>query len=89
MTMCLETASLPLLQQVIGYIYASTFQKYINERVQTHTQASFLGISSEDTLINILSHQSRYIDPRALSRYDDLSENKRAKLSNHPKILKL
>lgn len=28
LTMCAETASLPLLQQVIGHIYASTSQKY-------------------------------------------------------------
>lgn len=64
-------------------MYASTFQKYINERVQNHIQASFLGIPSEDALMNILSHQSRYIDPRALSKYDDLLESKRATLANH------
>jgi ElaB/YqjD/DUF883 family membrane-anchored ribosome-binding protein len=86
---CSETASLPLLQQVMGHVYASTFQKYMNERVQTHVQASFLGIPSEDALMNILSHQSRYIDPRAPSKYDDLPESKRSKLSNHPEILKL
>ncbi|CAG7936683.1 unnamed protein product [Penicillium nalgiovense] len=84
-----KTASLPLLQQVMGHVYASTFQKYMNERVQTHVQASFLGIPSEDALMNILSHQSRYIDPRAPSKYDDLPEGKRSKLSNHPEILKL
>ncbi|KAJ6098842.1 hypothetical protein N7467_000377 [Penicillium canescens] len=43
-----KTASLPLLQQVTGHVYASTFQKYMNERVQTYVQASFLGIPSED-----------------------------------------
>jgi hypothetical protein len=61
----------------------------MNERVQTHVQASFLGIPSEDALMNILSHQSRYIDPRAPSRYDDLPEIKRATLLNHPEILSL
>lgn len=73
----------------MGHVYASTFQKYMNERVQTHVQASFLGIPSEDALMNILSHQSRYIDPRAPSTYDDLPESKRATLANHPEIVSL
>ncbi|OOQ83285.1 hypothetical protein PEBR_35308 [Penicillium brasilianum] len=59
---------------MMGHVYASTFQKYMNERVQTYVQASFLGIPLEDALMNILSHQSRYIDPRAPSTYDDLLE---------------
>lgn len=29
----------------MGHVYASTFQKYMDERVQTHVQAAFLGIS--------------------------------------------
>ncbi|KAI2791759.1 hypothetical protein POX_c04637 [Penicillium oxalicum] len=84
-----KTASLPLLQQVMGHVYASTFQKYMNQRVQSHVQAAFLGIPSEDALMNILSHQSRYIDPRAPSKYDDLSEAARTSLSNHPEISRL
>lgn len=48
----------------MGHVYASTFQIYMNQRVQSHVQAAFLGIPSEDALMNILSHQSRYIDPQ-------------------------
>jgi hypothetical protein len=73
----------------MGHVYASTFQKYMNQRVQTHVQAAFLGLPSEDALMNILSHQSRFIDPRAPSSYNDLPENKRASLSNHPEIILL
>jgi ElaB/YqjD/DUF883 family membrane-anchored ribosome-binding protein len=73
----------------MGHVYASTFQKYMNQRVQTDVQAAFLGIPSEDALMNILSHQSRYIDPRAPSKYDDLCEAARTSLSNHPEIVRL
>ncbi|KAJ5340181.1 hypothetical protein N7541_009305 [Penicillium brevicompactum] len=84
-----KTAPLPLLQQVMGHVYASTFQTYMNQRVQSHVQAAFLGIPSEDALMNILSHQSRYIDPRAPSHYDDLPATTRASLSTHPEIVGL
>ena len=73
----------------MGHVYASTFQKYMNQRVQTHVQAAFLGLPSEDALMNILSHQSRFIDPRAPSKYDDLPEKNRASLTNHPEIIRL
>lgn len=39
--------------------------------------------------MNILSHQSRYIDPRARSKYDDLPQAARTSLSNHPEIVRL
>ncbi|KAJ6057049.1 hypothetical protein N7460_000323 [Penicillium canescens] len=84
-----KTAPLPLLQQVMGHVYASTFQTYMNQRVQCHVQAAFLGIPSEDALMNILSHQSRYIDPRAPSHYEDLSATTQATLSTHPEIITL
>lgn len=87
--LCSETAPLPLLQQVMGHIYASTFQAYMNQRVQCHVQAAFLGIPSEDALLNILSHQSRYIDPRAPSHYEDLPATTRESLSTHPEIVSL
>jgi hypothetical protein len=51
----------------MGYVYASTFLKYIKKGVQTHVQASFLGIPSEAALMKILSHQVRYIYPRTQS----------------------
>lgn len=73
----------------MGHVYASTFQIYMNQRVQSHVQAAFLGIPSEDALMNILSHQSRYIDPRAPSHYDDLPATTRASLSTHPEIVGL
>jgi hypothetical protein len=73
----------------MGYVYASTFQTYMNQRVQSHVQAAFLGIPSEDALMNILSHQSRYIDPRAPAHYDDLPASTRASLSTHPEIVGL
>jgi hypothetical protein len=73
----------------MGHVYASTFQKYMNQRVQTHVQAAFLGLPSEDALMNILSHQSRFIDPRAPSKYDDLPESKRATILDHPEIVRL
>ncbi|KAG0161261.1 hypothetical protein PDIDSM_8795 [Penicillium digitatum] len=72
-----------------GPCNASTFQTYMNQRVQSHVQAAFLGIPSEDTLMNILSHQSRYIVPRAPSHYDDLPATTRASLSTHPEIVGL
>ncbi|KAJ5313359.1 uncharacterized protein N7443_000243 [Penicillium atrosanguineum] len=50
---------------------------------------AFLGLTSEDALMSILSHQSRFIDPRAPSKYNNLPKNKRASLSNHPKITRL
>jgi hypothetical protein len=73
----------------MGHVYTSTFQKYMNQRVQTHVQAAFLGLPSEDALMNILSHQSRFIDPRAPSKYDNLPESKRATISDHPEIVRL
>lgn len=39
--------------------------------------------------MNILSHFSGYIDPCALSKYDDLCEATRNLLSDHPKIVRL
>ncbi|CAG7991807.1 unnamed protein product [Penicillium salamii] len=48
---------------VKSHVYTSTFQTYINQCVQSYIQATFLRIPSEDTLIKILSHQSRYINP--------------------------
>ncbi|KAJ5111419.1 hypothetical protein N7532_001954 [Penicillium argentinense] len=84
-----KTASLPLLQHVMGHAYASTFQAYMNQRVQSHVQAAFLGLPSEDALMNILSHQSRYIDPRAPSRYDDLPEAERKTFSDDSGIKRL
>jgi hypothetical protein len=39
--------------------------------------------------MNILSYQSRYINPRALSKYDDLLETKRATLLNYSEIASL
>ena len=41
----------------MGHAYASTFQKYMNQQVQSHVQAAFLGVPSEDALMNILSQQ--------------------------------
>lgn len=67
LTICAEAASLTLLQQVMGYVYARTFQKYMNKGVQTLIQASSLGIPSEDALMNILSHQVHYLNPRTPS----------------------
>ncbi|KAJ5993062.1 hypothetical protein N7451_008786 [Penicillium sp. IBT 35674x] len=84
-----KTASLPLLQQVMGHAYASTFQKYMNQRVQTHVQAAFLGVPSQDALMNIVSHQSRYIDPRAPSHYEDLSTTAKQTWRDHPEIVQL
>ncbi|KAJ5098773.1 hypothetical protein N7532_005774 [Penicillium argentinense] len=84
-----KTASLPLLQQVMGHAYASTFQKYMNQRVQSHVQAAFLGLPSEDALMNIFNHQSRYIDPGAPSRYDDLPEAERKTFSDDSGIKRL
>jgi Protein of unknown function (DUF3435). len=66
----------------------ATFKIY-DQRIQTHVQAAFLGIPSEDALMNILSHRSRYIDPRAPSKYDDLSEAARTSLFDHPEIIRL
>ncbi|KAJ5982359.1 hypothetical protein N7451_012459 [Penicillium sp. IBT 35674x] len=79
----------PLLQQVMGHAYASTFQKYMNQRVQTHVQAAFLGVPSQDALMNIFSHQSRYIDPRAPSHYEDLSTTAKQTWRDHPEIVQL
>ncbi|KAE8334283.1 hypothetical protein BDV24DRAFT_173079 [Aspergillus arachidicola] len=84
-----NVASLPLLQQVIGHTYASVYQKYINQRVQCHVQAAFLGMPSENALMNILSHQSRYVDPRAPAHFDDLTSTQRASISSHPEIIRL
>ncbi|KAE8397492.1 hypothetical protein BDV37DRAFT_291961 [Aspergillus pseudonomiae] len=84
-----SVASLPLLQQVMGHAYASVYQKYMNQRVQCHVQAAFLGIPSENALMNILSHQSRYVDPRAPAHFDDLTSTQRASISSHPEIIRL
>ncbi|KAE8383921.1 hypothetical protein BDV26DRAFT_287333 [Aspergillus bertholletiae] len=84
-----NVASLPLLQQVMGHAYASVYQKYMNQRVQCHVQAAFLGIPSENALMNILSHQSRYVDPRAPAHFDDLTSTQRASISSHPEIIRL
>jgi hypothetical protein len=61
----------------------------MNQRVQSHVQAAFLGIPSEDAMMNILSHQSRYIDPRAPSTYEDLPETERVSFSNDSGIKRL
>jgi hypothetical protein len=73
----------------MGHAYASTFQKYMNQRVQTHVQAAFLGVPSQDALMNIVSHQSRYIDPRAPSHYEDLSMAAKRTWLDHPEIVQL
>lgn len=73
----------------MGHAYASTFQKYMNQRVQTHVQAAFLGVPSQDALMNIVSHQSRYIDPRAPSHYEDLSTTAKQTWRDHPEIVQL
>ncbi|KAL2847243.1 hypothetical protein BJY01DRAFT_212753 [Aspergillus pseudoustus] len=78
-----------LLQQVMGHMYASTIQKYMNPRVQTHVQAAVLGIPSEDAMMSALSHQSRYIDPRAPAHWNDLSPKERGSISKHPDIIRL
>ena len=82
-----EIASLPLLQQVMGHAYASTFQKYMNQQVQSHVQAAFLGVPSEDALMNIFSHQSCYVDPRASSHFDDLIITEQSLFLTHPDII--
>ena len=73
----------------MGHAYASTYQTYMNQRVQSHVQAAFLGVPSEDALMNILSHQSRYIDPRAPSTYEDLPESEKSMFSNDSGIQRL
>lgn len=73
----------------MGHAYASTFQKYMNQRVQSHVQAAFLGFPSEDALMNILSHQSRYVDPRAPSHFDDLTITERSSILTHPDLIRL
>ncbi|KAK5805852.1 hypothetical protein VI817_000110 [Penicillium citrinum] len=73
----------------MGHAYASTYQTYMNQRIQSHVQAAFLGVPSEDALMNILSHQSRYIDPRAPSTYEDLPESEKIAFSNDSGIQRL
>jgi len=73
----------------MGHAYASTYQTYMNQRIQSHVQAAFLGVPSEDALMNILNHQSRYIDPRAPSTYEDLPESEKITLSNDSGIQRL
>lgn len=39
--------------------------------------------------MNILSHQSRYVDPRAPSHFDDLTTTERSSFLTHPDIIRL
>ncbi|KAJ5745102.1 hypothetical protein N7520_010284 [Penicillium odoratum] len=47
----------------MGNVHASTFQRYMNQRVQTHVQAA----------LAYPRKMRRYIDPQAPSHYEDLS----------------
>jgi hypothetical protein len=74
-----------MLQQVMNHKDAGIFQAYINERVQCDVQAAFLGRPSADAVFKVISHVSRFADPRALSELTDSGLNS---LIRHPDIVK-
>ena len=46
----------------MNYKNVEIFQVYLNERVRCDVQAAFLGRSSVDVLIKVISYISRYVD---------------------------
>ncbi|KAI0806559.1 hypothetical protein GGR55DRAFT_690132 [Xylaria sp. FL0064] len=74
------------LQQVISHRNAGIFQAYINQQVQYHMQAAFLGQPSAKALLKAVTHISRHINPRAPT---GLSTEAAAKLPLDPEVGKL
>ena len=64
---------------------AGIFQVYINEWVQFDVQAAFLGKPSADTIIQVTSHISCYVDSCAPVA---LKEPERNDLKSHSTIIK-
>jgi hypothetical protein len=69
----------------MNYKDAGIFQAYINERVQCDVQAAFLRRPSADAIFKVISHVSRFADPRAPTKLMDSSLNL---LKRHPNIMK-
>jgi hypothetical protein len=65
---------------------AGVYQAYINQRVQCHVQAAFLGQPSAQALFKAVTHMSRYVDPRAPT---ELTSDEAAKLRLDPEVGKL
>ncbi len=65
---------------------AGIFQAYINQRVQCHVQAAFLGQPSATVVWKAVSHRSRFVDPRAPKQ---LSTEAAAELRLDPEVGKL
>ncbi|KAF5603959.1 hypothetical protein FPCIR_1080 [Fusarium pseudocircinatum] len=80
------TATQAQLQQVMNHRDAGIYQTYINQRVQCHVQAAFLGQPSAQALFKVVTHMSRYVDPRAPI---ELTSDEAAKLRLDPEVRKL
>jgi hypothetical protein len=65
---------------------AGIFQAYINQRVQCHVQAAFLGQPSAKALLKAVTHMSRHVDPRAPA---GLTAEAAAELRLDPEVGKL